>query len=348
MRRPSGRTSSCCSTSSSFDVTSAPGIKVPAGYADHFKSSDGKQRTMIAEATGGPTWYTEFNVLTGLSARSFGDLKFYVTRIAAGRVTRGLPHALQRCGYRTVSLYPTYGDFLSARAFQKGIGVDRFIDMAEMGVSEDMQPDQFYYDQALKAFAREQPRQSPVFMFVYLTANHFPWTDVYRPDLTPAGWTPPGNTAEVDEYIRRQTMTANDYREFTERLKRDYPDESFLVLRFGDHQPAISQKLLEPGIDRKLLANRLMSADPRYYATYYAIDGINYSPANLSSALETLDAAYLPLVLQEAAGLPLDPSFTEQKSIMLRCKGAFYACKKGAEARRFNRLLIDAGMIKGL
>ena len=236
---------------SSFDVTSAPGIKVPAGYTDYFKSSDGKQRTMIAESTGGPTWYTEFNVLTGLSARSFGDLKFYVTRIAAGRVTRGLPQALQRCGYKTVSLYPTYGDFLGARAFQKGTGVEEFIDMAAMGVNEDMQPDSFYYDQALKAFAREQPSQSPVFMFVYLTANHFPWTDVYRPDLTPAGWTPPGNTAEVDEYIRRQTMTANDYREFTERLKRDYPDESFLVLRFGDHQPAISQKMLEPGIDQK-------------------------------------------------------------------------------------------------
>ncbi len=91
-----------------------------------------------------------------------------------------------------------------------------------------------------------------------------------------------------------------------------------------------------------------MTADPRYFSTYYAIDGINYQPANLSSALETLDAAYIPLVLQEAAGLPLDPSFTEQKSIMLRCKGTFYACKKGAEARRFNRLLIDAGMIKGL
>ena len=332
----------------SFDVTSAPGIKVPAGYTDYFKSSDGKQRTMIAELTGGPTWYTEYNVLTGLSARSFGDLKFYVTRIAAGRVTRGLPHALQRCGYKTVSLYPTYGDFLGARAFQKGTGIEQFIDMAAMGVNEDMQPDRFYYGQALKAFAREQASQSPVFMFVYLTANHFPWTDVYRPDLTPAGWTPPGNTAEVDEYIRRQAMTANEYREFTERLKRDYPDEFFLVLRFGDHQPAISQKLLEPGIDRKLLAKRLMATDPRYYSTYYAIDGINYSPANWSSALETLDAAYLPLVLQEAAGLPLDASFAEQKSIMLRCKGAFYACKKGAEARRFNRLLIDAGMIKGL
>ncbi|WFU18366.1 sulfatase-like hydrolase/transferase [Bradyrhizobium sp. CB3481] len=333
---------------SSFDVTAAPGIKVPAGYTDFFKSADGKRRTMIAESTGGPTWYTEFNVLTGLSARSFGDLKFYVTRIAAGRVTRGLPQALQRCGYKTVSLYPTYGDFLSARAFQKGTGVERFIDMAEMGVNEDMQPDSFYYDQALKTFAREQASQSPVFMFVYLTANHFPWTDVYRPDLTPQGWTPPGNTAEVDEYIRRQTMTANDYRAFTERLKHDYPDESFLVLRFGDHQPAISQKLLEPGIERAKLAKRLMTADPRYYSTYYAIDGINYSPTNLSSALETLDAAYFPLVLQEAAGLPLDPSFKEQKSILLRCKGAFYSCKKGAEARRFNRMLIDAGTINGL
>ena len=107
---------------SSFDVTAAPGIKVPAGYADYFKSADGKQRTFVAEATGGPTWYTEFNVVAGLSARSFGDLKFYVTRIAAGRVTRGLPAALQRCGYKTVSLYPTYGDFLSARTFQQAAG----------------------------------------------------------------------------------------------------------------------------------------------------------------------------------------------------------------------------------
>jgi Sulfatase len=333
---------------SSFDVTAAPGIKVPSGYSDYFRSFDGKQRTMIAEATGGPTWYTEFNVVTGLSARSFGDLKFYVTRISAGRVTRGLPQALRHCGYKTFSLYPTYGNFLGARSFQKAAGVGHFVDMAEMGVNEDMQPDRFYFDQALKVFEREQPQQGPIFIFVYLTANHFPWTDVYRPDLTPPGWTPPGNTAEVDEYIRRQTMTAGDYRDFTERLKRDYPDESFLILRFGDHQPAISQKLLEPGIDQPTLAKRLMASDPRYFSTYYAIDGINYSPANLSSALDTLDAAYLPLVLQEAAGLPLDPSFREQKSIMLRCKGAFYACRKGAEARRFNRLLIDAGMIKGL
>lgn len=332
---------------SSFDISAAPGIKVPENYRDFFRSGDGRQRSFVAESAGGPTWYTEFNVLTGLSARSFGKLKFYVTRIAAGKISRGLPQALERCGYRTFSLYPTYGNFLSARSFQTSAGIGNFIDMADMGVSEDMQPDRFYFDQALQLIAREKKAEQPMFVFVYLTANHFPWTTSYRSDLTPAGWSAPGNTPEVDEYIRRQAMTAADYASFVERLKADHPDEPFLLVRFGDHQPAISQKLLEPNLPQQQLADRIMTHDSRYYKTYYAIEGLNYKP-NMSSALETLDAAYLPLAIQDAAGVALDPTFVEQKKIMLRCKGSFYACKDGAEARRFNRLLIDAGFVKNL
>jgi hypothetical protein len=75
---------------------------------------------------------------------------------------------------------------------------------------------------------------------------------------------------------------------------------------------------------------------------------VNFKPADLSSALNTLDAPYLPLLVQEAAGVPLDSSFAEQKKILKRCHGLFYRCAGGAEARRFNRLLIEAGLIKGL
>jgi hypothetical protein len=57
---------------------------------------------------------------------------------------------------------------------------------------------------------------------------------------------------------------------------------------------------------------------------------------------------YLPVVVQEAAGLPLDPSFAAQKNILLCCKGLFYGCAGGTEARHFNRMLIDAGLIKNL
>ena len=77
----------------------APGIKVPEGYGAHFKSFDGKERNFLVEGNGGPSWFTEYNVLEGLSARSFGRFAYFVTRIASGRVNRGLPAALRRCGY---------------------------------------------------------------------------------------------------------------------------------------------------------------------------------------------------------------------------------------------------------
>ena len=330
---------------SSFDISTAPGIKVPANYADHFQSYDGKKRLLLTEATGGPTWYTEYNVLTGLSARSFGRLMFYVTRIAAGRVERGLPQALRRCGYKTVSLYPAYGAFLSARRFQRSAGVERLIDAKEMGAG-DVEPDHFFYEKALRLIEREG-RDTPLFIFVYTVANHFPWNTSFRPDLTP-GWKPLGNDPEVDEYIRRQTMSARDYSNFTGKLKSQFPDQQFLIVRFGDHPPALAHRIIDPSLDEAEVARRVMNYDPRYYTAYYAIDGVNFDPVRSASAHERLDAPYLPLVVQEAAGLPLDSTFLEQKRILERCAGLFYACKDGAEARRFNRLLVDAGLIKGL
>jgi hypothetical protein len=256
---------------SSFDIRMAPGIKVPRGYGAHFKSFDGEERNFLVEGNGGPSWYTEYNVLAGLSARSFGRFAYFVTRIAAGRVNRGLPAALQRCGYRTC----------------------------------------------------------------------------YRPDLM-TGWQDLGNAPRVDEYLRRQAMSAKDYTEFQARLKRDFPNDAFLIVRFGDHQPDFAASLIDPTLDENGIARRLMAYDPRYFTTYYAIDAINFTPVDMSSALGTLEGPYLPLVVQEAAGLPLDPSFAEQKKILFRCKGLFFGCANGAEASHFNRMLIDAGLIKNL
>ena len=188
-----------------------------------------------------------------------------------------------------------------------------------------------------------------MFLYVYLTANHFPWVRPAHEEPTPEGWRSPGNTpSEVDEYLRRQAVSARDYQEFLARLRREFPDDSFLIVRYGDHQPDFGKLIVDRSIDVAELGRRLLAYDPRYFMTYYAIDAINFQPPNLSSALDVLDAPYLPLVVQEAAGLPLDPSFAEQKKILRALQGLFYGCNNGAEARRFNRLLIDAGLIKGL
>jgi sulfatase-like protein len=330
---------------SSFDIRVAPGIKVPGGYGAHFRSFDGKERNFVVEGNGGPSWYTEYNVLEGLSARSFGRFAYFVTRIAVGRVHRGLPAALRRCGYRTFSLYPALGAFMGARSFQATTGVQSFYDQHDLGAKE-IEPDSFFFNAATKMLEKDHAR-GPMFVFVYLAANHFPWDYRYRPDLMPA-WKDLGNVAPVDEYLRRQAMSAKDYSNFLARLKSQFPNESFLVVRFGDHQPDFASFLIDPTLDDNGIARALMTYDPRYFTTYYAIDAINFKPVDVSSALDTLEGPYLPLVVQEAAGLPLDPSFAEQKKILIRCKGMFYGCAAGAEARHFNRLLIDAGLIKHL
>lgn len=329
---------------SSYDIRSAPGVRVPEDYGRHFESFDGATRRLITEGAGGPTWYTEYNVLTGLSALSYGRMSFHVTRLAAGRVERGLPQALRRCGYRTFTLYPAYGAFLSARRFQKTAGIDRMLDAREMGAG-DVEPDAFYYDKASELIGRERGRD-PLFLFVYTVANHFPWDNTFRADLTP-DWKTLNASSETDEYVRRQTMSARDYEAFVATLKKKYPDDAFLIVRFGDHPPAIGARLVEPGLPEQTIADRVMNHDPRYYTTYYSIDAINFKPVDVSSAQDELDAAYLPIIVQEAAGLPLDSTFAEQKAIMKRCNGSFYRCRDGAEARRFNRLLVESGLIKG-
>jgi hypothetical protein len=330
---------------SSFDIREADGVKVPAGYGSHFNSFDGKERKFLAESNGGPSWFTEYNVLAGLSSRSFGRFAYFVTRIASGRVERGLPLALRRCGYNTLSLYPAFGAFMSARSFQLTTGIQQFYDAHDLG-AKDVEPDSFFYDKAIQLMSQQTP-SAPLFTFVYLAANHFPWETKFRPDLMPS-WRSPGNEPSIDEYLRRQAMSANDYGAFVAALKKKFPAQPFLIVRYGDHQPEFSPHLLDPALDEAAIGKKLMDYDPRYYATYYAIDGVNFEPVKSPTEMDTIDGAYLPLVIQEAAGIPLDPSFAEQKAIMLRCNGVFYACKDGAESRRFNRLLIDAGLVHGL
>lgn len=325
----------------SFDASMMPQAIVQAGYRERFRSADGKLRSLLVEGAGGPTWLTEYNVLTGLSSRSYGRFAESVTRLAAGRVKRGLPDVLRKCGYATYSLYSWFGAFLGARPFQTTTGIEHFLDAGELGIGPH-DTDSFFYDRAIQILASER---RPTFVLAYLTANHFPWTYRHRPDLL-TDWVNAGNPAEIDEYLRRQEMSRRDYTQFKQRLEQEFPGRRFLLVRFGDHQPLFAKHHLEPALDGTAVAQRIRDGDARYFTTYYALDGVNFQPVELASALDLLDAPYLPLVALEAAGIPLDSSFAEQRKILNRCHGTFYRCANGAEARRFNRLLIDAGLIQ--
>ena len=100
-------------------------------------------------------------MLAGLSSRSFGRFSYFVTRIASGRVERGLPMALRRCGYNTVSLYPAYGAFMGARGFHTTTGIEHFLDAKDLG-AKGIEPDSFFYDKTVKLIARAAGQDAAV------------------------------------------------------------------------------------------------------------------------------------------------------------------------------------------
>ena len=66
-----------------------------------------------------------------------------------------------RCGYKTFSLYPFYGAFLGSRGFQTSAGIERYLDMKDLG-TRGLERDSFYFDQATNIIAREH-RSGPLF-----------------------------------------------------------------------------------------------------------------------------------------------------------------------------------------
>ena len=133
----------------------------------------------MAESSGGASWFTEYNVLAGLSSRSFGRFSYFVTRIAAGRVERGLPMALRRCGYSTTFALSGPWRVHERAQLPHHDRHPAFLDARDLG-AKGIEPDRFFYDKATALFRRKR-RRRPQFIFVYLAANHFPWENQFPP-----------------------------------------------------------------------------------------------------------------------------------------------------------------------
>ena len=93
----------------------------------------------------------------------------------------------------------------------------------------------------------EQRRSAAVHLRLY-GLQSFPWWNTLRPELTP-DWRDLGNEPEVDEYLRRQTLSARDYADFKQRLARDFPEEPFLCFASAIISRAW-RRIIDPAADR--------------------------------------------------------------------------------------------------
>src|SRR5262249_10978087 len=187
-----------------------------------------------------------------------------------------------------------------------------------------------------------QKSRQPLFTMIFTMATHSPYDTPYMPELdVPGGG--PGTDPEMSEYLRRLAMAHIDYDDMHREITRRFPGERFLILQYGDHHPIATRPLL--GLNNKLDAEDIsLPLESSGFITYYAVDGINYQPPALP-AVETLDVPYLPLVILNAARLPLSDSFRERQRMLNACHWRSSTCDPHGTIRTFHRRLIDSGLV---
>lgn len=320
-----------------------PNVAYDKSLDPFFKSFDGKLHRLRVETYGGASWLTEFSVLAGVSTYSFGGMRTFVQSLMQGKVHDTLPQSMSRCGYRNSVFYPVPKDFVSNGRFYAATGMPDIYDFKAQGATRYNERDSFYYNNVLKLYeAQFAASKAPQFTFIITSATHLPYSSPYEPGLNVPGGGP-GTDPEMHEYLRRLAMAKMDYEAFRTALREKFPDEKFLIVQYGDHQPIATRTLL--GFDAKFDAEDVkLAPDSPGFITYYSVEGVNYQPPPLPT-VETLEVPYLGAVLLQAARLPLSEAYQERLRLMQVCDGRYYTCTQKNEILGFHRRLIDSGLV---
>lgn len=308
-----------------------------------FKSDDGQSYKLRVETYGGASVLTEFSVLTGLSTYAFGGMRQFVQRLMSGKVKETIPQVLTGCGYRNVMFYPMLKSFTSADKFFKGAGIEEIIDLKQQKARRINERDRFYYDNALDEIGRHVAASGrPLFTFIETMATHWPYDNTYEPHMDVPG----GRQSlhpELNEYLRRLWISGLDFEHLRQQLAQRFPDEQFLIVRYGDHHPMATRMLL--GYDDRTEAEDVrLDRKSIGFVTFFAVNGVNFAPHKFTSP-PILDVPYLGTVLLEAAGLPLTEAYKERQRLKEICEGHSFDCAQRNLVLGFHRRLIDSGIV---
>lgn len=322
-----------------------PQVDYDQGLDPFFKSFDGRLHKLRVETYGGASWLTEFSVLAGVSTYSFGGMRTFVQSLMEGKIHDAVPQVLARCGYKNSLFYPVPKDFVASGRFYTTIGIPDIYDYRAQGAKRFNERDSFYYRNVLDSIERNLAQSnSPLFSFVVTSATHLPYTNTYAPEMeVPGGG--PGTDPEMSEYLRRLALAHMDYDAFRASLAKRFPNEHFLIVQYGDHQPIATRTLL--GYAKGMAAEDIaLTPESPGLMTYYAVDGVNYEPPPLPDE-EVIEVPYLGAILLKQARLPLPPSYQTRLDLMAVCDGRYYTCPKSKKILSFHRRLLDSGLIDG-
>ena len=244
---------------------------------------------------GGGTIRTEFEVLTGLSLRYFGNMQFPYLQLN-DKVVPSMVRALRSHGYETIAIHGNDPTFWNRNTAFKALGFDRFVSQANFPADAAMDG-KYMADSAMtdEIMAQLKDAGAPQFLFAISLEAHGPY-DVPPKDSAArdAIVVPDGVAAkdkvQVQNYLYHMQHADQELGRLAGLLaKRDRPT---LLLFYGDHLPALTDAYSAMGFVDK----QNMLTQP---GTWLLID-----PRNPGNAQRVDMASWmLPGLLLERAGI---------------------------------------------
>ena len=278
---------------------------------------------------GGGTWLSEFAFETGVPHDVFGPAGEFASFSIAPHVQRSFVRSLRAAGYRTVALYPTRGGMMNGRIAYAGYGFDEFLDASQLGLPGAWDtPDALVHQAARRVLALERKRDQPLFLFALTIFNH-------AEHGVRMGRVPAGLRAEAS----RAFASTDEARSIADYLWRSRAFERELELTrsavlgtqrpavlawFGDHQPPFANAITLRERMRSLPTET--GAVPARYQTWYEVAS-NRPGRILEAAPRALDLVFLPGVLAQAAGAPIDDWLATNVLARTQCGGLLEACR---------------------
>ena len=298
---------------------------LPAFGADPRTRAYGPLRVHVF---GGGTWLTEFAVATGVPHTSFGEGGDFAPFTVAPGIRRSFVRSLRDAGYHTVAIYPVRGGMMNARKAYQAYGYDRFLDSDDLGLSDGFQvSDQAMHAAALRVLEQERRQGKPVLLFVVTIFNHS--EHGVKLERVPAGWVAQvkqrfaaGHDAEkLADYLWRTREFGRAFEQTREAVLGG--SQPAVLAWFGDHQPPFTGALAARGAGQGPAA-----AAPARMLTWYQVSS-NRPPTDAPPARPSaLDVAFLPGVLAEAAGVPLDDLLAANVTAREQCGGLLRECAR--------------------
>lgn len=291
---------------------------------------DPDQRTvasgpLLVHTFGGATYTSEFASLTGLPHTLFGAAGRYAPYKLAPLMQHTLPDRLRELGYRSVAIYPIYGDFLNARNAYINYGFDAFHDANELNLDWGSHDSDVFaaMDRVLK---EERKHGKPLVVSVLTLYQHGPHS--HPLSKLPPPWSAglfPDQPADLDTAMTNYLYRLHDSASGMLALEKQLLDrpEPTVLLHFGDHEPSFD------GLLMPLARTPVGSGPPPWSRTYYVMKSNIDNATNSSKLIDDvplLDVAYLPGLLLQAARLPPGPYFDAQIELRKSCNGLFTDC----------------------